>query len=104
MAVLLLREAVELEDAIPYSEPPIWHHPVRQVLGAVLLEAAGAELLKLEYPGSPAGCEAVTAALGVPWAVLSAGVGHEEFCAQLAASREWFKHHPRPSTTATSPA
>ena len=55
--------------------------------GAVLLEAAGAELLKLEYPGSPAGCEAVTAALGVPWAVLSAGVGHEEFCAQLAASR-----------------
>ena len=47
---------------------------------AVLLEAAGAELLKLEYPGSPAGCEAVTAALGVPWAVLSAGVGHEEFC------------------------
>jgi sulfofructosephosphate aldolase len=54
---------------------------------AVLLEACGAELLKLEYPGSPAACEAVTAALRVPWAVLSAGVGHEEFRAQLAASR-----------------
>jgi tagatose 1,6-diphosphate aldolase len=54
---------------------------------AVLLEACGAEVLKLEYPGSPAACEAVTAALRVPWAVLSAGVGHEEFCGQLAASR-----------------
>ena len=29
----------------------------------------------------------MTAALGVPWAVLSAGVGHDEFRAQLAASR-----------------
>lgn len=54
---------------------------------AVLLEACGAELLKLEYPGSPAACEAVTASLRVPWAVLSAGVGHEAFCEQLAASR-----------------
>jgi sulfofructosephosphate aldolase len=54
---------------------------------AVLLEACGAELLKLEYPGSPAACEELTAALRVPWAVLSAGVGHEEFCAQLAAAR-----------------
>jgi pimeloyl-ACP methyl ester carboxylesterase/tetratricopeptide (TPR) repeat protein len=39
VAVMSLREAVELEDALPYSEPPIWHQPVRQVLGAVLLEA-----------------------------------------------------------------
>ena len=54
---------------------------------AVLLEACGAELLKLEYPGSPAACEAVTAALHVPWAVLSAGVGHDEFRTQLAAAR-----------------
>ena len=53
---------------------------------AVLLEACGAELLKLEYPGSAAACAAVTAAIGVPWAVLSAGVGHDEFRAQLAAS------------------
>jgi sulfofructosephosphate aldolase len=55
--------------------------------GAVLLEACGAELLKLEYPGSTAGCEAVTDALEVPWALLSAGVGHDEFCGQLAIAR-----------------
>ena len=44
----LLREAMALEDAIPYNEPPVWHQPVRQVLGALLLEAgrpAEAEVL-----------------------------------------------------------
>lgn len=34
-----LREAVEIEDRIPYDEPPGWHAPVRQSLGAVLLAA-----------------------------------------------------------------
>jgi sulfofructosephosphate aldolase len=53
---------------------------------AVLLEACGAKLLKLEYPGSLAACEAVSSAISTPWAVLSAGVGHEEFCEQLSAS------------------
>jgi tetratricopeptide (TPR) repeat protein len=41
-AVKLLREAVALEDAIPYNEPPVWHHPVRQILGGVLLDAGRA--------------------------------------------------------------
>ena len=38
-AIAVLREAVAIEDGIPYSEPPVWHHPPRQILGAVLLEA-----------------------------------------------------------------
>jgi pimeloyl-ACP methyl ester carboxylesterase len=38
-AVRVLKEAVALDDAFPYNEPPVWHHPPRQVLGAVLLEA-----------------------------------------------------------------
>lgn len=38
-AIALLEEAVEAEDDLPYSEPPIWHQPVRHVLGAVLSEA-----------------------------------------------------------------
>jgi tetratricopeptide (TPR) repeat protein len=38
-AVEQLTEAVALEDGIPYSEPPVWHQPPRQVLGALLLEA-----------------------------------------------------------------
>ena len=38
-ALLLLETAVRLQDALPYNEPPDWHYPVRQSLGAVLLEA-----------------------------------------------------------------
>ena len=41
-AVRLLEEAVTIEDTLPYNEPPVWHHPVRQVLGAVLLDAGRA--------------------------------------------------------------
>ncbi len=38
-AIRLLEEAVSIEDGIPYNEPPVWHQPPRQVLGALLLEA-----------------------------------------------------------------
>jgi pimeloyl-ACP methyl ester carboxylesterase len=38
-AIASLREAVTIEDGLPYSEPPLWHHPPRQILGAMLLEA-----------------------------------------------------------------
>ena len=36
-----LREAVELEDALVYDEPPAWMVPVRHALGALLI--AGGE-------------------------------------------------------------
>jgi tetratricopeptide (TPR) repeat protein len=38
----LVREAVTIEDGIPYNEPPVWHQPPRQVLGALLVEAGRA--------------------------------------------------------------
>jgi tetratricopeptide (TPR) repeat protein len=38
-AIAALREAAKIEDATPYDEPPAWHSPVRQTLGAVLLAA-----------------------------------------------------------------
>ena len=38
-AIAALREAAKIEDATPYDEPPAWHAPVRQTLGAVLLAA-----------------------------------------------------------------
>ncbi len=37
------RRAVELEKAIQYDEPPAWHYPIRQSLGAALLNAGRAE-------------------------------------------------------------
>ncbi|QJU53131.1 hypothetical protein SCB71_07505 [Herbiconiux sp. KACC 21604] len=56
---------------------------------AELSVAAGAKVLKLQYPGSAEGAAAVTAAAaGVPWAVLSAGVDHETFVGQVRTSVE----------------
>lgn len=47
----------------------------------------GAKLLKLPYPGSKEACSAVTTlAAGVPWALLSAGVDHATFLAQVEAA------------------
>ncbi|MFD0740218.1 tetratricopeptide repeat protein [Lysobacter koreensis] len=37
--IAALREAVVIEDQIPYDEPPGWHSPTRQTLGAMLLAA-----------------------------------------------------------------
>jgi sulfofructosephosphate aldolase len=54
--------------------------------GAVFLQECGTKVLKLEYPGSEAGCRRVTDAVDVPWAVLSAGVDHEAFCEQLRSA------------------
>jgi tagatose-1,6-bisphosphate aldolase len=43
------------------------------------LNEIDADLLKLEYPGSPEGCRRLAAVLDRPWAVLSAGVPFDEF-------------------------
>ena len=48
-AIRLLREAVRLEESLPYQEPPLWHHPVRHVLGAVLLTAKRASEAEVSY-------------------------------------------------------
>lgn len=38
-AVTLFEKAASLQDALPYTEPPYWYYPVRQSLGAALLQA-----------------------------------------------------------------
>jgi pimeloyl-ACP methyl ester carboxylesterase/tetratricopeptide (TPR) repeat protein len=48
-AVRLIEEAVQIEDGLPYNEPPVWHQPPRQVLGAVLLEAGRAREAEAVY-------------------------------------------------------
>lgn len=49
------------------------------VTSAELLNATKPDLLKLEYPGSAAGCKRLADVLTVPWAVLSAGVDFDVF-------------------------
>jgi tetratricopeptide (TPR) repeat protein len=48
-AIAALNEAVAIEDRIPYDEPPGWHAPVRQTLGAVLLQAGRADEAERVY-------------------------------------------------------
>lgn len=48
-AVEHLEKAVELYDDLPYMEPPTWHYPVRQSLGAVLLDAGRLEEAEAVY-------------------------------------------------------
>jgi tetratricopeptide (TPR) repeat protein len=38
-AIQVLQQTIVLEDALNYNEPADWHHPVRQILGAVLIES-----------------------------------------------------------------
>jgi len=42
-SIRMVEEAVAIEDGLPYNEPPVWHQPPRQVLGALLLEAGRAQ-------------------------------------------------------------
>lgn len=48
-ALAALEEAIAIEDELPYDEPPAWHAPVRQTLGAMLLEADRADEAETVY-------------------------------------------------------
>lgn len=53
---------------------------------AVALDDLNPDLLKLEYPGSPAACRRLVDAIRSPWAVLSAGVDADVFTEVLTIS------------------
>ncbi len=42
-AIAAFERAVEVQDGLPYMEPPFWYYPVRQSLGAALLQAGRPE-------------------------------------------------------------
>jgi tetratricopeptide (TPR) repeat protein len=48
-AIAALREAVTIEDGIPYDEPPGWHAPSRLALGAALLADGKAKEAEAVY-------------------------------------------------------
>ena len=48
-AIEEMRSAVALQDSLRYAEPPAFHYPVRQSLGAVLLEAGHAREAEAAY-------------------------------------------------------
>jgi len=48
-AVAPLRQAVEMQDALPYTEPPPWYFPTREALGQALLNAGAAQEAEVIY-------------------------------------------------------
>jgi hypothetical protein len=48
-AITLMSMAVELEDAMPYNEPPDWYYPARHSLGAMQLAAGDAVAAEATY-------------------------------------------------------
>lgn len=62
-AIDLWRKAAETEDTIPYMEPPFWYYPVRQSLGAALLESGDAEEAQKQFNA------ALERARGSAWAL-----------------------------------
>jgi len=49
LAIAHLERGVRLEDGLAYTEPAEWNYPVRQLLGAVLLEAGRAKEAETVY-------------------------------------------------------
>jgi tetratricopeptide (TPR) repeat protein len=48
-AVDALRKAADVQDTIPYMEPPFWYYPVRQSLGAALLKTGHPDEAEKEF-------------------------------------------------------
>jgi len=48
-AIVALKQGASLEDGVAYFEPPVWHQPVRQTLGAVQLAAGQAAAAEASY-------------------------------------------------------
>jgi tetratricopeptide (TPR) repeat protein len=51
-AVSHFRRAADLEQLLPYTEPPYWHQPVSHLLGAALLQAGDAPAAERVYRDS----------------------------------------------------
>ena len=49
VAIKNFTDAAALEHALPYTEPPYWHQPVSQLLGAALLQAGRAHEAETVY-------------------------------------------------------
>lgn len=111
---LVSRLVVESREVgVPLVVEPIWHavdgddttsekwksERMEGVVQSALIAAElGADMLKLEFPGPVDTPEArkkssdalsrIVSKISVPWVLLSAGVGFEDFCTQLQISGE----------------
>jgi tagatose 1,6-diphosphate aldolase len=105
----LVRECREL--SLPLVVEPIWYPLIGEdpgteewrrarvdgiIASAIEADRLGVDMLKVEFPGYVAtaadreravsACKELDAAVGVPWVILSAGVGYEDFKTQVEIS------------------
>jgi tetratricopeptide (TPR) repeat protein len=48
-AIVSFKQAAELQDALPYTEPPYWYYPIRQSLAAALVQAGRYDEAKQQF-------------------------------------------------------
>jgi tagatose-1,6-bisphosphate aldolase len=74
----------------PYAEEQLTAQQREDLIveATVQIAETSPDLIKIEYPGSAQGCRRIRDAVNGPWAVLSAGVGFEEFQDVLRISCE----------------
>jgi tetratricopeptide (TPR) repeat protein len=48
-AVESFKQAADMQDALPYTEPPYWYYPIRQSLAAALLQAGRYDEAKQQF-------------------------------------------------------
>ncbi|GGM10843.1 hypothetical protein [Nakamurella endophytica] len=69
------------------EQPPTPQQRADRIIeAAIALDELRPDLIKLEYPGDAASCRRLAESLHVPWAVLSAGVGFDQFADALRIS------------------
>jgi tetratricopeptide (TPR) repeat protein len=89
-AARLYREAIAIEDTIPYMEPPFWYYPVHQSLGAALLKLGkhgeAAEAFTTALARSPNNGWAL---FGLAAAERMQGRGAQAAAATAALKRNW---------------
>ncbi len=84
------RRAVELEDRIPYMEPPWWYYPVRQSLGGALYRAGRYDEARQSFTAALAKAPNNGWALyGLAASERALGHGARAAAAQMALGRAW---------------
>ncbi|KAH6638390.1 hypothetical protein C7974DRAFT_308567 [Boeremia exigua] len=86
----ILRRGIELEDKLPYADPPLWMQPLRHALGALLLEqghSVEAEQLYLEDLGFSDNLSRRKARINNIWGLHGL---HE--CLVRNDKQDWIKH------------
>jgi tetratricopeptide (TPR) repeat protein len=96
-ATASLREAVQMQDGLPYGEPPSWFYPVRESLGAMLLkQGASADAVKTFREGLRLSPKDPRSLLGLAEAQSAAGHAADAEVARKQFTALWQGGPPEP--------